>query len=63
MPLGYLDGMQMHGTLGEQGGILDLDTIPLEEVAGIEVYIGPSETPIEYSRYNQCGVMLIWSRL
>ena len=59
----YLDGMEMYGFQVEQFNIVDLDTIPLEEVAGIEVYIGPSETPIEFSRYNQCGVLLVWSRL
>ena len=53
----------MYGYAGSTGNIVDVDTIPLEEVAGLEVYIGPSETPIEYSRYNQCGVLLIWSRL
>jgi len=59
----YLDGMEMYGFQSDLGPIVDLDTVPLEEVAGVEVYIGLSETPIEYSRYNQCGVMLIWSRL
>lgn len=60
----FVDGMQMFGYLGGDGeNIVDIDTIPLEEVAGVEVYIGPSETPIEYSRYTQCGVLLIWSRL
>ena len=53
----------MYGFYGESGNIVDLDTIPLDDVAGIEVYIGPSETPIEYDRFNQCGVLLIWSRL
>ena len=51
----YLDGASMYG-------IVDIDTIPVEQVAGVEAYIGPSEIPMQYNQFNVCGVLLIWTR-
>ena len=68
----FLDGLRMRGTLSLPADDLrpmappmnavDIDTLPVEEVVGVEVYIGPSEVPIQYNQFNACGVLLIWTR-
>jgi len=40
----------------------DIDQVPPQDVAGIEIYRGP-EVPIEFARNaRDCGAMLIWTR-
>jgi hypothetical protein len=52
-PLGiYVDGFLM--------AEFDLDMLDPRSVEAVEVYNGPSETPIQYR--SQCGVVLIWLR-
>lgn len=58
----YINGVALGGFAASSPSIVDLDSRALEEVAGIEVYVGPSEIPIQYGQYNQCGVILIWTR-
>ena len=53
----YMDGSRLSG-----GDSLDIDIVPLETVAGVEVYIGPSEIPMQYNQFNVCGVLIIWTR-
>ncbi|MFQ5689844.1 MAG: carboxypeptidase regulatory-like domain-containing protein [Gemmatimonadota bacterium] len=52
-PAVYLDGVYQ--------GRLDVDDIPPEDLGAMEVYKGVSETPAEYARLNNCGVILIWT--
>ena len=69
----YVDGARLFGSLSSSsnsrdlgpgvGDLIDIDSIPVEEVAGVEVYIGPSEMPMEYNQFSPCGVILIWSQL
>lgn len=41
-----------------------VDAIPTSELAGIEVYAGPSSVPGEYSGLRtDCGVVLIWTNV
>jgi Carboxypeptidase regulatory-like domain len=41
----------------------DLNEWPVEEIEGVEVYVGPIETPAEYNLTgSDCGVLLIWTR-
>jgi len=41
----------------------DLNEWPVEEIEGVEVYVGPTETPAEYNLTgSDCGVLLIWTR-
>jgi len=55
-PVVYVDGNEM--TDGSTS--LD-DIIPPQQVAGIEVYAGLGEAPIQY-RSNGCGTILVWSK-
>lgn len=41
-----------------------VDNVPLDDVAAVEVYRGPAEVPIEYSRTRSsqtCGAVLVWT--
>jgi hypothetical protein len=56
----YLDGVMMPGK-----GILDGIAVP-REVAGIEVYTGPAQIPVQYKSTSGggfCGVILMWTRI
>lgn len=54
----WLDGMPIPKVSG-----FDLDAVPPRDVAGIEVYRGPSETPARFQRHGStCGTVVIWTR-
>ncbi|MDQ6736675.1 MAG: Plug and carboxypeptidase regulatory-like domain-containing protein, partial [Gemmatimonadota bacterium] len=55
-PVVYVDGVEMHD--GYQS--VD-DIVPPQQVAGIEVYTGLGEAPIQYTT-NGCGVVLVWTK-
>jgi len=55
VPEVYLDGMRM------SDGYESVDDIPPGQVAGIEVYAGVSEAPVQYQA-NGCGVVLVWTK-
>jgi hypothetical protein len=55
--------------VGLDGHMMDdafsVDDVPLTTIHGIEVYLGASTTPIEFSAPNRgtpCGVIMIWTR-
>jgi hypothetical protein len=52
-----IDGMQFTGG----GGDLDMLVRP-EDIAGMAVYRGSSETPVEYQSISSCGVIQVWTR-
>jgi hypothetical protein len=42
-----------------------LDNVTPNEVAGMEIYAGPSSTPVELAHYQEdtwCGAILIWTK-
>lgn len=54
----WIDGMPLPQATG-----FELDEIHPADVAGIEVYRGPSETPARFQRQGStCGVVLVWTR-
>lgn len=55
VPSVYLDGIPM------ADGYETVDDIPPQQVAGIEVYAGASEAPVQYQT-NGCGVVLVWTK-
>lgn len=58
-PLVWIDGVAM------PTGDVDLETIPLHTLHGIEIYLTGSSTPMEYTAQNNrssCGTILLWSR-
>ena len=51
----YIDGMEARG--------LRIDVIPPADIAGIEVFRGPAETPVRFRRFMAgCGVISVWTR-
>ncbi len=56
----FLDGVEAR-SLGSQ-----IDAVPFDDIAGIEVYRGVSEVPSEFFRNRaggDCGVILLWTVL
>lgn len=54
-PYVFLDGMPM--------GEYHIDNLAPNDLLGIEIYRGPSETPARFKkRGGQCGTMVIWTR-
>ncbi len=62
----WIDGIiQYLPSIGGSAGFAppDLNEWPVEEIEGVEVYVGPTETPAEYNLTgSDCGVLLIWTR-
>ena len=59
----YLDGALVFDSTKPQHGLFDVNTVRPEQIAGLEVYTGPAQTPIKYNRTAAgCGVLLIWTR-
>ena len=53
-----IDGMPLGR---ESTGDLDFLARP-EDIAGIAVYRGPSEVPVEYASEGSCGLIQVWTR-
>lgn len=58
-PLVWLDGVPM------PAGEVDLDAFPVSTIHGIELYLGSTTAPINYTAVqgqSNCGTILLWSR-
>lgn len=56
----YVDGMDA-AYLAET-----LDSLPFDDIAAVEIYRGPAEIPIEYTRTRAeeaCGAVLVWTQI
>ena len=56
-PMIWLDGQRAPG--------LEIDNVPAPHVEGIELYSGPSTTPLQFSQYSSsstCGTIVVWTR-
>jgi hypothetical protein len=67
----FLDGMPIYneavaGSRGSRGSmpvVSVIDRIPPDMLEAVEVYLGPSQTPPQYTRVGQnCGTILLWTR-
>jgi hypothetical protein len=59
----YLDGALVFDSRQAREGLFDINSIPPDHIAGIEVYTSASQIPAKYNRTgNGCGVLLIWTR-
>jgi len=48
---------------GEDEELFNLSTIAVDQIAAMEYYAGPAQTPTRYSGLNsRCGVLVIWTR-
>lgn len=56
VPQFFVDAVRMAG--------MEIDDIPPSEVEGIELYHGPSTTPLQFSQGSiaSCGTVVIWTR-
>lgn len=56
-PMIWIDGQKAPG--------MEIDDITLHDIEGVELYHGPSTTPLQFSQSqssNTCGTIVIWSR-
>jgi len=59
----YLDGALVFDSKHPEHGLFDVNAVPPEHIAGIEVYSSASQIPAKYNRTGGgCGVLLIWTR-
>jgi len=59
----YVDGAMVFNSSNPQFGLFDVNSIPPEHIAGIEVYTSAAQIPARYNRTSAgCGVLLIWTR-
>lgn len=58
-PLVWLDGVSM------PAGEVDLDAFPVHTLHGVELYLGSTTTPLDFTAQqnrSSCGTILLWSR-
>ena len=59
----YLDGALVFDSRHPRNGLFDVNLVPPEHIAGIEVYTSAAQVPAKYNRTGGgCGVLLIWTR-
>ena len=54
----WLDGQEVRD--------MELDNIPVNDIEGMEIYSGPSTTPMQFSHgwsRTDCGAIVIWTRI
>ena len=58
----YVDGAIVY-SYGKGMPLFDINQITTNSVAAVEVYIGPSQTPMQFAKVGAvCGVVLIWTK-
>ncbi|MGH7678891.1 MAG: carboxypeptidase-like regulatory domain-containing protein [Gemmatimonadaceae bacterium] len=55
----YVDGVPMTG-IGQRA--FDLRPVKIDDIAAVEFYSGPAQTPVMFDRLSPCGVLLLWTR-
>jgi hypothetical protein len=59
----YLNGAMIYDSRHPENGLFDVNSVPPEHIAGIEVYTSAAQIPAKYNRTGAgCGVLLIWTR-
>ena len=59
----YIDGALVFDARHPENGLFDVNTVPPEHIAGMEVYSSAAQVPAKYNRTGAgCGVLLIWTR-
>lgn len=67
-PARCLPSVYLDGTLARMGGAprpTDLtidDMVMARDVEGVELYHGAAQAPAEFSRFAECGVIVIWTK-
>lgn len=50
---------------GQEADDMEIDEVPVSDVEGIEIYSGPSTTPVQFTKStakDACGTIVIWTR-
>jgi hypothetical protein len=59
----YINGALVFDSRDPKVGLFDVNSVPPEHIAGIEVYTSTAQIPAKYNRTGgDCGVLLIWTR-
>jgi hypothetical protein len=59
----YLDGALVFDSRHPRNGLFDVNLVPPEHIAGIEIYTSAAQVPAKYNRTGGgCGVLLIWTK-
>ena len=55
----WVDGIM----LNNETQVYDLDQMPIASLAGLELYVGFQETPVEFEAPGvHCGALVLWTR-
>ena len=55
----WVDGIM----LNNETQVFDLDQMPIASLAGLELYVGFQETPVEFEAPGvHCGALVLWTR-
>lgn len=57
VPQYFVDGQRVPG--------LEIDELPVQDIEGVELYNGPSSTPMQFTQgaVTSCGTVVIWTRV
>jgi len=57
----YVDGIQVYGGEGPR---FDINSLKVEDLAGLEFYGGGATVPAQFNKTNgqTCGVLLVWTK-
>jgi len=59
----YIDGALVFDSRQPKLGLFDINSVPPEHIAGIEVYTSAAQMPAKFNKTGGgCGVVLIWTR-
>jgi hypothetical protein len=59
VPTVFVDGARV--TWNETRATLD-DIVPFESLRAVEVHRGVSGIPIEFGSFNDCGILVFWTK-
>ena len=57
-PAVFVDGMRFEGEMAD----VDLLLSNPDDLVGLAIYRGPSETPVQYQSLRSCGAIVAWTR-
>jgi hypothetical protein len=59
----YIDGALVFDSKHPENGLFDINTVPPDHIAAVEVYSSAAQVPAKYNRTGGgCGVLLIWTK-
>ena len=63
LPLVYLDGLLVSDGQVANSGRFNLDSLPVDHIAAIEIYMGEASVPLQFARGGgACGAAIFWTK-